>query len=1163
MVTSDYIKGSGSYSNVFGKFEGALKAHRKRLGRKYFGTTLLLTNLGAFLIWSADYTHANVTPDSVYPTSDSKAMLSACIYGQMFYTDDPGNHYKSKDSTVPLYIYYFIPFLITAVSFFYYYIESKCLKRHDFENSITIMVEEHLGTVKKDLVEANTVEDLDKILVNQTRVVDLVDKLLSTHGYIYRNAIFHLFGILITASICIFLLFLKTKGPDSTPFFVPRRGFCHFNAQNFDLSAVNNVTTNKYFPQYKVIGNDENGQNILLNVVINGTPLLNLILYFYTAANGLLFLYFCIELYLFIHKSMSNRIEFGSKTKLTKSLALVTDLQESLRASNEKLLHAKKLVSDIMNGEEYAAKVVPLKSKSDQIDLLNEMNILRKLNHKNVLKLKEVYVYNKKAWIVTELCLCELSIFTKAFQLDQDLYCFIMGCISSGLSYLHGKKIAHRDIKLDNVLLRKSDNMFVIVDMGVSKLVEANSRMSSVRTKNKFEDHLAMKTLVGTPIFIAPEVVKTHKGKHQSYNEIADIWSLGMIGYFMVTNDMPYKGDSPKAILKEVQHKSSKISISTNKMSVTALDKDLRDFNNLMLNKKAKNRPNAAQCGEFFAKYTPKGIDVKMNSLVEKLSASICKKRNVSRSDLPMPLQAFNSMSKKAARENAARMQCPKNNPPVKNSSINGLRVSKVLENPPSGPGENIESNLRGSLSGNLNRKSVANRNETQGLNQGNCSKVSNAPRRYSVAKALSPNLDHKEELSGNSLEIDRFYRNTDHGQLNKSESPTSYINIGVVQKMVHNDGLDSTNVIVESEITKRPSPVIQDQNVSGLDANVCRLQGAAKYVGVAGKCETIIVFANNIVAVLDQNKKKELFRMQEEPIKAVLPLKFNAIEFGFICLRETGELYHIHTERTNNLNGNSFRVGDKTRIIDGIDPSYPVIGLKYCNGADILIAYSQKSVYAIEMTDRMYPNVKLLFDTKEDLSISEKISDCNCTLRRTSSGDIYEILVICIDHKNVMKVYQCSLATAMWKKSIRECIVPDNKLKNPINEALYIQQQKIFPDLPHDDYVFVSIGNEILTYSVEALNHKTISYGDEMESVKLDLNLHFHILRNLDHDRIIINGNLSKDDKRLFGKFNHIFKDYRLISTGSQGKIMRMIFIDDSNESGKITHLLSIERNN
>ncbi|MEN2498633.1 MAG: hypothetical protein MHMPM18_002911, partial [Marteilia pararefringens] len=319
-------------------------------------------------------------------------------------------------------------------------------------------------------------------------------------------------------------------------------------------------------------------------------------------------------------------------------------------------------VSDVMNREEYAAKVVPLKSKSDEIDLLNEMKILKKLNHKNVLKLKEVYEYNKKAWIVTELCLCELSTFTKAFQLDQDLYCFIMGCISSGLSYLHGKKIAHRDIKLDNVLLRKSDNMFVIVDMGVSKLVEANSKMSSVKTKKKLEDHIAMKTLVGTPIFIAPEVVKTYKGKHQSYNEIADIWSLGIIGYFMVTNDMPYKGDSPKAILKEVQYKSSKISISPNKMSVAALEKDLRDFNNLMLNKKAKNRPNAAQCGKFFAKYTPEGIDVRMNGLVEKLSTSICNKCNVSRSDLPMPLQAFNSVSKKAARENAARMQSPENN---------------------------------------------------------------------------------------------------------------------------------------------------------------------------------------------------------------------------------------------------------------------------------------------------------------------------------------------------------------------------------------------------------------------------------------------------------------------------------------------------------------------
>ncbi|MEN2495376.1 MAG: putative protein serine/threonine kinase [Marteilia pararefringens] len=880
-------------------------------------------------------------------------------------------------------------------------------------------------------------------------------------------------------------------------------------------------------------------------------------------------------------------------------------------------------VRDMMNGEEYAAKVLDFKSKSNQIDLLNEMNILKKLDHKNVLKLKEVYVYDGYAWIVTELCLCELKTFICDIQLDQDVYCFIMGCISSGLSYLHGKKIAHRDLKMANVLLRESDNMFVIVDMGVSKLVEPNPRTSSVRTKKNLEDHIDMKTFVGTPSFMAPEVLKTSKGKYKSYNELADIWSLGIIGYYMVRGGLPYKHDSPGAILDEMKYRPKRFRIGSKIMFNTVLHRDLKLFLNLMLNKKAKFRPDAAECARFFADYTPETVYKKMNKFVAHISAKCCKLRYESKSNLPKQMQAFNSESMKAARVNAVRMRHPVNNPAVKNSSSNRLQVSEAVKNSKIEPAKNIELNLSGNisgnsnrklvanqietqgldqgnsskvttasglnsvatesshnlnnkeeLSGNLKRKSVANTNETQGLSQGNSSKVTNVPKPYSVPTESSPNLNNKEKLSGNSSEIDRLsrkveilpaesHRKTNDGQLNKSETPTSFINVGGVQDMVEKNSQDSTNLIMESEVNKRPSPVIQDQNVSALDVTyVCRLQGAGKYVGVIGKSETIVVYSDNIFAVLDQNNKKELLRMQEEPIKAVLPLKFNAIEFGFICLRETGELYHIHTERTNDLNGDSFRVGDKTRITNGIDPSYPVIGLKYCNGADILIAYSQKSVYVIETTPRMYANVKLLFDRKADLSISEKISDCNCTLRRTSSGDIYEILVICIDHKNLMKVYQCSLATAMWKKSIRECIVPDNELKNPINEALYIQKQNIFPDLPHDDYIFVSIGNQILTYSAEALNHKTISYGNEMESLKLDPDLHFHILKNLDYSEIILNGNLSEKDTSLIDRFEHIFSTYRLISIGSHGKIMRMIFIDDSTESGKITHLLSIEKN-
>ncbi|OHT06693.1 CAMK family protein kinase [Tritrichomonas foetus] len=100
------------------------------------------------------------------------------------------------------------------------------------------------------------------------------------------------------------------------------------------------------------------------------------------------------------------------------------------------------------------------------------------------------------------------------------------------VKYLHfDKKMAHRDLKLDNVLLDKDKNI-KLIDFGFAKLFEENKLFSSI---------------CGSIAYVAPEVIT---GK--PYNEEADVWSLGVMLYAMVNGQLPFNGDSPKVQLQRI-----------------------------------------------------------------------------------------------------------------------------------------------------------------------------------------------------------------------------------------------------------------------------------------------------------------------------------------------------------------------------------------------------------------------------------------------------------------------------------------------------------------------------------------------------------------------------------------------------------------------------------
>ena len=175
----------------------------------------------------------------------------------------------------------------------------------------------------------------------------------------------------------------------------------------------------------------------------------------------------------------------------------------------------------------------------DEQEIRNEIDILKKLSHPNIVKIYEFYVSNSHYYIVTEFCRDgELFSYIKNKYSERQL-AVLFYQVFSGLWYLHDNKILHRDIKLENIMISQKEKDYEtgeelfwvkIIDFGTAKIFE----------KNKKE-----KDVVGSSYYIAPEVLQ------QNYNEKCDTWSVGVILYMMLVGRAPFDGkDDEEIILK-------------------------------------------------------------------------------------------------------------------------------------------------------------------------------------------------------------------------------------------------------------------------------------------------------------------------------------------------------------------------------------------------------------------------------------------------------------------------------------------------------------------------------------------------------------------------------------------------------------------------------------
>ena len=169
-------------------------------------------------------------------------------------------------------------------------------------------------------------------------------------------------------------------------------------------------------------------------------------------------------------------------------------------------------------------------------EILDEVKILKSLDHPDIVKIIEFYNTEEAYYIVNEYC-SGGELFEKAEKgMSETQISVVFKQILSGLSYLHSKNIVHRDLKLENILI--SDKEYVemtgeeyfdikIIDFGNAIIFDKNKTSNSI---------------VGSSYYIAPEVFK------RKYNRECDLWSAGVILYMLIVGCPPFDGNSDKKI---------------------------------------------------------------------------------------------------------------------------------------------------------------------------------------------------------------------------------------------------------------------------------------------------------------------------------------------------------------------------------------------------------------------------------------------------------------------------------------------------------------------------------------------------------------------------------------------------------------------------------------
>jgi len=237
----------------------------------------------------------------------------------------------------------------------------------------------------------------------------------------------------------------------------------------------------------------------------------------------------------------SSRITIDTNLLVTKGINNPRENYKRIKILGQGSFGTVFLVKHKLINNYFAMKVIKKTNKNikEEDSLMNEINILRKLDHPNIVKIHDFYNTKTEYILVTEYCQeGELFYEIKNFApFNEALAGWYMKQILSAVSYCHKLKIIHRDLKPENILIYEKNkngfNTIKIIDFGTALI---------------FNKNIKDKSLTGSVYYICPEVLS----KNRQYTEKCDVWSCGIIMYILLTGLPPFNGENDEEIMTKI-----------------------------------------------------------------------------------------------------------------------------------------------------------------------------------------------------------------------------------------------------------------------------------------------------------------------------------------------------------------------------------------------------------------------------------------------------------------------------------------------------------------------------------------------------------------------------------------------------------------------------------
>lgn len=228
----------------------------------------------------------------------------------------------------------------------------------------------------------------------------------------------------------------------------------------------------------------------------------------------------------------------------------------------------------------FAAKVVHIEDEDNEEELKRELAIIKNVKHPNIIRVEDLFRTKHKMYIVMKFmpnkCISDEIDKSGPYCESKAKLCFSE--IANGIKYLHRHSVAHRDLKLDNILLDENFNP-KICDFGFSKFVSKEDKSGKLRKCDTF---------VGTPSYEPPEVINSLP--YDAFK--CDVWCLGVCLFVMLNQDYPFDSEEPKDkfVEKQIKRKYKFRSSVDSKLSQSS-----KDLVNKLLEPNPKDRINISQ----------------------------------------------------------------------------------------------------------------------------------------------------------------------------------------------------------------------------------------------------------------------------------------------------------------------------------------------------------------------------------------------------------------------------------------------------------------------------------------------------------------------------------------------------------------------------------------